>query len=60
MNHVGRKVTTKDYPRVSLRIPEELYEFLSKSAASKFTSVNSEITLRLLKSMKEERNGKRD
>ena len=48
---MGRQVTTKDFPRIHVRLTPELYEFLSKEAAKEFRTINNEITLRLTQSM---------
>jgi len=52
---MGRYVTTKDFPRINLRLPPDLYEYLNRKAAEGYRSLNSEVTLRLEKSMKEEK-----
>jgi hypothetical protein len=48
---MGRPATTKEFPRVHVRLTPELYEFLSKEATKGFRTINSEITLRLTQSM---------
>lgn len=51
MKHIGRAKTTKDYPRVNVRIPQALYNHLVDEANKSMRSINSEITLRLTQTM---------
>ena len=55
MKPIGRKVTTKDYPRVNVRIPQKLFDHLAEVSTKNMRSVNSEITLRLLRSMNKDK-----
>ena len=50
----GRPRTTKDFPRVNLRMPPALYEHILASATNNLRSINSEITLRLMQTVSQE------
>ena len=49
---MGRPQTTKDFPRINLRIPQELYDALNDAAVQNFRSLNNEVMLRLMESLK--------
>jgi len=48
---MGRHQTTKDFPRVQLRLPPEVYDALNEAAIKNFRSLNSEVILRLVQSI---------
>ena len=49
----GRPVTTREFSRVNLRLPPDLYHQLVISADTSYRSLNSEIILRLQRSLEQ-------
>ena len=57
MNKGGRPTMTKDWPRISVRIPPLLHDKLRDAALTDMRSINSEVIMRLIESFQEDSDG---